>query len=498
MTAELILFRSMTLRLSPFFLLALLASCVRPPSYAPPSLPTPAAWKNVADTLTAASPPAAVASSTLPGTAPPTVDNPPAPASWWTLFNDPGLNALEQQATAQNFRLQAALARVESARANVRVASSYRSPLVTVDPQVYRSRLSALRPLPFPVAASSAGVVQTQYYIPVNASYEFDVWGRIRGSIRAADADAQVQEANRRTVLLSLAADAATYYFSIRGLDAQLQVLDTARLDRRRSLALTRARYQAGVDNEIAVHRAETELANVDASVAETRRQRQGLEASLATVVGVPASGFAVAPQAGPLVAPRVPASLPAALLARRPDLQQAERRLAAASARVDVAKLTRLPTVRLNGYLGPQSARIGDLPRVADNYTYYVGGGVSIPVLNGGRNRANEQVARSEAEALVAEYRQAALVAFQEAETGQADVRQYQAQVAARQRAYRAARLASALTKERYRAGLTSYFEVVDADRQTLDAATLLTQAQSNLLGASVALVRALGGGWE
>ena len=483
----------MTLRRSPFHLLLLLAGCVRPPSYAPPSMPTPAAWKNTADSLTAATPPAAGASSP-----PPTVDNPAAPGSWWTLFNDPGLNTLETQAITQNFSLQAALARVEAARANVRVANSYRSPLVTVDPQVYRSWLSALRPLPFAAAASGAGVVQTQYYVPINASYEFDVWGRIGSSIRAAEADAQVQEANRRTVLLSLTADAATYYFSMRGLDAQLLVLDTARLDRQRSLALTRARYQAGVDNEIAVHRAETELANIDAGVIETRRQRLGLEASLATVLGVPASGFAVAPQAGPLAAPVVPTSLPAALLARRPDLQQAERRLAAASARVDVARLTHLPTVRLNGYLGPQSAKIGDLPRVADNYTYFVGGGVSIPVFNGGRNRANEQVARSEAEALVADYRQAALAAFQEAETSQADVGLYRAQVAARQRAYRAARLASALTKERYRAGLTTYFEVVDADRQTLDAATLLTQAQSNLLGASVALVRALGGGWE
>lgn len=483
----------MSLRLTPFLLILLLAGCLRPPSYAPPGLPTPAAWKNTADSLTATTPPPAVASST-----PPTVDNPPASGSWWTLFNDAGLNTLEQQATAQNFSLQAALARVEAARANVRVASSYRSPLVTVDPQVYRSRLSALRPVPFTSATSNLGVVQTQYYIPINASYEFDVWGRIRSSIRAAEADAQVQEANRRTVLLSLTADAATYYFNIRGLDAQLLVLDTARLDRQRSLALTRARYQAGVDNEIAVHRAETELANVDASVIETHRQRLGLEASLATVLGVPASGYAMAPQPGLLAAPVVPTTLPAALLARRPDLQQAERRLAAASARVDVAKLTRLPTVRLNGYLGPQSAKIGDLTRVADNYTYYVGGGVSVPVFNGGRNRANEQVARSESEALVADYRQAALVAFQEVETNQADVRQYQAQVAARQRAYHAARLASALTKERYRAGLTTYFEVVDADRQTLDAATLLTQAQSNLLGANVALVRALGGGWE
>lgn len=483
----------MTLRRFPFFLILLLASCVRPPSYAPPSLPSPAAWKNTADSLTAAMLPATVASSI-----PPTVDNPPAPEAWWTLFNDAGLNALEQQATAQNFSLQAALARVEEARANVRVANSFRLPLVTVDPQVYRSRLSGLRPVPFPVVNNNLGVVQTQYYVPINASYELDVWGRIRSVLHAAEADAQVQEANRRTVLLSLTADAATYYFGIRGLDAQLLVLDTARLDRQHKLELTRARYQAGVDNEIAMYRAETELANVEASVHETQRQRLGLEASMATVLGVPASSFVLPTQAGPLAAPAVPTSLPASLLARRPDLQQAERRLAAASARVEVAKLTRLPTVRLNGYLGPQSAKIGDLARITDNYTYYLGGGVSVPVFNGGRNRANEQVARSEAKALVADYRQAALAAFQEVETSQADVRQYNAQVAARQRAYRAARLASTLTKERYRAGLTNYFEVVDADRQTLDAATLLTQAQSNLLGASVALVRALGGGWQ
>ncbi len=471
-------------------LLPLLASCVRPPGYQPPALTAPTAWKTAADTLTKAAP-------TAPAP-PPTVGQAPAPGPWWALFNDPVLAGLEQQATAQNFSLQAAVARVEEARANVRVAASYRAPLVTVDPQVYRTRLSGLRPVPFPVASGGSGVVQSQFYIPVNASYEVDAFGRIRAGVRAADADAQVAEATRRTVLLALTADAATYYFGLRGLDAQLAVLDTARQDRRHSLALTRERYRVGVDNEIAVHRAETELANVDAQAIETRRQRLVLEASLAQVVGQPASGFALPPQPGPPTAPAVPATLPATLLARRPDLQRAERRLAAASARTDVAHLTRLPTVHLNGFLGPQSAQLGDLARVSDSYTYYLGGGVSIPVFNGGRNRANEQVARAEATALTADYRQAALVAFQEAETAQADVRQYQAQVGARQRALRAARQASALTKERYRAGLTTYFEVVDADRQTLDAATLLAQTQSNLLTATVGLVRALGGGWE
>ncbi|QNP54129.1 efflux transporter outer membrane subunit [Hymenobacter qilianensis] len=341
-------------------------------------------------------------------------------------------------------------------------------------------------------------MTQTQYYVPLNVSYEVDVWGRLRRGVQAARAESEASEAELRTVQLSLTADGATYYFGIRGLDAELAVLDSTLLARRQSLALTNARFTAGVDNEIAVRRAETELATVEASLFEAQRQRKGLEAALATVTGQTASAFTLAPRRGPLNAPQVPASVPAALLTTRPDLLQAERLLAATDSRLDAARLARLPTLLLNGFIGPQAADLRDLPRISDNYTYYLGGGISIPVFNGGRLRANQQIAQARYDAQAAEYRQRALVAFKEVETALADVQQTAAQLAAQQRALTAARQAGRLTLERYRRGLADYFQVVDADRITLNAARQRVQTQANQLRYTVQLVRALGGNWE
>jgi multidrug efflux system outer membrane protein len=471
-----------------------LVSCARIPRYQAPDVSTPNYWKNGPRLTSASAPaPAPIAfkeTSSLP--------------AWWTVFNDPDLTKLEEQTLGGNFSLKAAVARVDEARAAIRVATSARQPEATLEPQAYVTRLSGLRPVPFAAggenggASTSSGIVQTQYYVPLTVSYEVDVWGRLRRGVQAAKAEAEASEAELRTVQLSLTADAATYYFGIRGLDAELAVLDSTMLARRQSLDLTNARFTAGVDNEIAVRRAETELATVEASLFDTQRQRKGLEAALATVTGQPASTFSLPPRRGPLNAPQVPSSVPAALLTTRPDLLQAERLLAATDARIDAARLARLPSVLLNGFIGPQAAELRDLPKVADNYTYYLGGGISIPVFNGGRLRANQQIAQARYDAQAAEYRQTALVAFQEVETALADVQQTAAQLAAQQRALTAARQAGRLTLERYRRGLADYFQVVDADRVTLNAARQRVQIQANQLRYTVQLVRALGGSWE
>jgi len=479
----------------PLLLSALLTSCVRSPQYQPPSITAPSAWKNSTDTTFAAPQPNP---APAPATAAAELPQQPAVPAWWSIFQDEELARLEQQVLAANYSLKAAVARVEQARANVTVVNSYRSPTVALNPQAYRQRLSAYRPLPIASTNGPQAINQTQFYLPLNVSYEVDVWGRLRRNVQAAEADRQAAEEDLRTVQLSLTADAAAYYFDLRGLDAELLVLDSARQARVESLQLTQARNQAGVDNEIAVRRAETELANVDAGVVEVRRQRAGLEAALATLAGQPASQFALVPRPGSLLIPRIPAALPASLLARRPDLRRTERQLAALNARADAARLARLPTVQLSGFVGPLSSALGDLPKVADSYAYYVGGGVSIPIFNGGRLRANQQIVERQYDEQAAQYRQTALVAFQEVETSLANVQQSAAQLTVQQRALRSARLAGLLTKERYRAGLTSYFEVVDADRQTLDAARLVVQNQANELSYTVQLIRALGGGWE
>ena len=486
--------------------------------YDPPAQAVPTAWKNAhpADSLGRIQPERPVAASVE---TPPQLNQIPAAAPWWAVFNDTTLTRLETQANALNFGTRAAVARVEQARAQLRIADAQRAPVVALAPSLYRSQLSALRPVQSTLIPAAA-VNQQQFYVPLNVNYEVDLWGRLKRQAQAADANLQATEDDEQSVRLTVAADAANTYFSLRGLDAELLVLDSARQARRYNVQLTSARFQAGVDNEIGVRRAETELATVEASAVELRRQRAGLVASLSTLTGRPASSFALpsvqpdsvgpvlplptnrapATPPGPLLPapPLIPANVPAQLLARRPDLRRAERLSAAADLRAKAARLARLPTLQLNGFLGPQTTNIGDLPKLASAYTYYVGGGFNIPLFDGGRLRGNQQLAEAQTAEAVATSRDLTLTAYEEVETALADVAASQAQLSAQQRALRAARLAGRLTLERYRRGLTDYFAVVDADRQTLDAARLVVQTQTTQLRAAVQLVRTLGGGWQ
>ncbi|RYY15334.1 MAG: hypothetical protein EOO36_12890, partial [Cytophagaceae bacterium] len=382
--------------------------------YDPPAQAIPTTWKNAhpADSLGRIQPERPVAA---PTEAPPQLSQVPAAGPWWGVFNDTTLTRLETQAKALNFSTRAAVARVEQARAQLRIADAQRAPVVAVAPSVFRSQLSALRPVQSALIPAVA-VQQQQFYVPINVNYEIDLWGRLRRNAQAATANLQATEDDEQAVRLTIAADAANTYFSLRGLDAELLVLDSARQARRYNVQLTAARFKAGVDNEIGVRRSETELANVEASAVELRRQRAGLVASLATLTGRPASSFALAsvqPDSvgptnplltnqvpttppGPLlpVPPLIPANVPAQLLARRPDLRRAERLSAAADLRAKAARLARLPTLQLNGYLGPQTTNVGDLPKLANAYTYYVGGGFNIPIFDGGRLRGNQQLA--------------------------------------------------------------------------------------------------------
>ena len=487
--------------------------------YAPPAGPVPTAFKNTApvDSLGRGRP--ELPTPTTRDTSRRELAQVPTLPAWWAVFNDTTLTRLENRALAQNYTLRAAVARIDQARAQLRIAEAQRVPVVALVPQAYRTQLSGLRPVPFALPASA--VTQTQYYLPLTVNYEVDLWGRLRRNAQAARATEQASEADEQAVRLSATADAADTYLNLRGLDAELLVLDSARQARRYNVQLTASRFQAGVDNEIGVRRAQTELANVEASAIELRRQRAGLVAALATLVGQPASSFALPslapdsvsyqsalpngprtpPNAAPPLlpaTPTIPATLPASLLARRPDLRRAERQLAAADLRADAARLARLPTLLLNGFVGPQSAKLTEVYQVNNGLTYYVGGGLNIPLFDGGRLRGAEDLARAQGREVAATYQSTALTAFEETETALANVRAAEAQLSAQQRALRAARLAGALTLERYRRGLSDYFAVVDADRQTLDAARLLVQTQTTRLRAAVALVRALGGGWQ
>ena len=490
--------------------------------YAPPAVPVPTAFKNTGpvDSLGRGRPEVPAPLAPADSTRRPQLAQTPSLPVWWAVFNDTTFTRLETQAAALNFTTRAAVARIDQARAQLRIAEAQRSPVIALAPSAYNTQLSALRPLQA-AAIPAVAVQQTQFYVPLNVNYEVDVFGRLRRGAQAARAAEQASEADEQAVRLSVSGDVGNAYFSLRGLDAELLVLDSARQARRYNVQLTSARFKAGVDNEIGVRRAETELANVEASAIELRRQRAGLVASLATLTGQPASSFALpslapdsvryqsalplkteAPRGAPVQLlpplPQIPATLPASLLARRPDLRRQERLLAAADLRADQARLNRLPTLLLNGFIGPQSRQLTELPKVGNALTYYVGGGVNIPLFDGGRLRGAEQLARAQGRESEAVYQSTALTAYEEVETALADVRASEAQLAAQQRALSAARLAGRLTLERYRRGLIDYFAVVDADRQTLDAARLVVQTQATQLRAAVQLVRALGGGWQ
>ncbi|AMJ66247.1 hypothetical protein AXW84_12975 [Hymenobacter sp. PAMC 26628] len=490
--------------------------------YEPPAVAVPAAFKN-AEPVDLRGRARAEVPAPLRADAGRELPQVPRLPAWWAVFNDSSLTRLEGQVSALNFATRAAVARIDQARAQLRVANAQRVPVVALAPSLYTTQLSALRPVQSSVIPAVA-VQQNQFYVPLNVSYEVDLWGRLKRGAQAALATEQASEADEQTVRLSTSADAATYYFNIRGLDAELLVLDSARQAYRYNVQLTNARFRAGVDNEIGVRYAQAQLATVEGSAVELRRQRAGLVALLATLTGRPASSFALlsltpdsvsyrglpprrgsrpgAAQSGlpPLLVPlpSIPATLPASLLLRRPDVRYQERLLAAAGLRADQARLNRLPTLLLNGFIGPQSARLAELPKVGNGLTYYVGGGFNVPLFDGGRLRGAEQLARAQGRELAAAYQGTALTAYEEVETALANVRAGQAQLAAQQRALAAARLAGSLTLERYLSGLSDYFAVVVADNQTLTTARLVAQTQTTQLQAAVALVRALGGSWQ
>jgi multidrug efflux system outer membrane protein len=267
---------------------------------------------------------------------------------------------------------------------------------------------------------------------------------------------------------------------------------------RKEQVALVRSRFEGGIGNELDVARAETELAATEAEAAVLARQRAELENAIAILVGANPSNFTIAraterwnPQP-----PVIPAGLPADLLERRPDVAEAERQLAAANARIGVAKAAFFPVVRLTASGGLLSGEVGNLFNW-DSHVWSIGPSVSLPIFAGGRNRANLQGSRAAYEESIASYRQRILVAFGEVENSLAGVHHLATQAEAQNRALANARRAAELAGDRYRAGIVSYLEVVDANRAALQAERGTSQVAGQQLAATVQLIKALGGGW-
>ena len=446
------------------------------PDYSVPSAPVPSAYRDAdASAWKIASP-----------------DDSASRGEWWKVFGDPALDALETRALDANQDLKAAAARVDQARAAAGLAHSSYWPQLALNSSVAHGRTSGTTDNAAPQLET------TTQQASVNVSWELDLFGRVRRLNESARADADASAALFESFRLSLAAEVAVNYFSLRAFDREIALVQQTTALRHRALDLVSAREKNGAAGDLDVARAETELASVEAEAAALANRRAATQNALAILLGVPGSDFALTPSPNVESTPAaVPAGLPASLLERRPDIAAAERTLAAAYARIGVAKAAFFPAISLTGGAGYASA---DLDRLftADSRVWSIGPSLYLPIFQGGRNRANLARSRAAFDESVAIFRQRVLVAFREVQDALSATQFLATQAAAQERALDSAHRAARLAQTRYDAGFVTYFEVIDAQRTSLALERANTQLIAQRLNNEVALIKALGGGWH
>jgi multidrug efflux system outer membrane protein len=420
------------------------------------------------------------------------LDNVPK-GSWWEVFDDTNLNALELQAFQANQELQGALARLDQSRDVARIARADLMPSINFEPSYNRERYSPNEEPSFgPLTANT-------FSTPLDLSYEVDLWGRVRRSFEGARADAQASLADYYNVLLTLQSDVAQNYIALRELDAEIAIVIRTVGLRHEQVNVVQSRYEDGIGSELEVAQAQTELATTEADAAALAQRRDELENAIAILVGHNPAEFHLAQSTNDWTPqpPEIPAGLPGDLLERRPDVARAERQLASANAKIGVAKAAFFPVVTLTGSGGYISGDVNTLFQW-ESRTWTIGPGVSLPIFAGGRNLAGYRQSKASYAEAVAAYRQQVLVAFGDVEDSLSDIRHLADQAAAQQDAVTNAQLAANLATERYRSGVVSYIEVVDANRDALTAERAATQLTGQRLVATVQLIKALGGGFD
>lgn len=451
----------------------LLSACALGPDYQRPELDTPVAYKQDAPWKQA------------------TPLDHLEKGPWWELYGDPQLNRLEETAVQNNQSVQAALARVEQARAIAGIDKAALLPWFDLNPSTERARTAGA------FNSDGKGSTDSTYSVPLVLSYEIDLWGRIRRNIEAVKADLAATEADFSNLLLSLQADVARSYFNLRTTDAEIALLqETARL-RQENLDLVNSMFKHGANGALAVRWAETELATTQAEVVALQKQRDEYEHALAVLTGQSPSTCSLAPANVTFNAVAVAPGLPSSLLERRPDVAAAERAMAAASARIGVAKTAFFPSISLTGSAGYASTETGSLFNW-DNRIWGLGPAISLPIFDGGINSAKLRQARSAYEEAVANYKQQVLVAFADVEDALGGLRYLDQQADYMDQAVVAAGDAAEISGKRYRAGLVGYLEVIDSERTSLEVQRQHLQIANLQHQASISLIKALGGGWE
>ena len=463
------------------------SGCNLAPRYERPTVETPENFREAA--------PAADATGVAWQAARPGDSAPRGP--WWAIYGDPQLNALEQQVQGSNQTILAAAANFRGARAAMMATRSAFFPTLTTTPFLRRSRTSqTLKSSPSAGANAVTPGTANEYALPFDVSYELDLWGRVQDNVSAATADAQASAADLATALLSVQAELAQDYFQLHAIDAERQILDESVASYRQSLAETRALFRAGIDSEEDVTRAETQLNTTVAQASDLGVARAAFEHAIAVLAGQPPAKFLL--PVAPLTArpPAVPAGVPSSLLERRPDIAAAERRAAAANAQIGVARAAYFPQLTLaaaGGWESSQASRWLDWP----SRVWSLGPQLAATLLDGGARRAQTERARAAFDQATANYRQTVLSAFQAVEDNVAALRILDEEARQQRMAVDTARHLLDLAHMRFKTGIDSYLNVITAQTELLANRETEVQIQLRQMIASIALLKALGGGW-
>jgi NodT family efflux transporter outer membrane factor (OMF) lipoprotein len=413
-----------------------------------------------------------------------------ARGTWWAVFNDRRLDEFEQQLNITNQNIAAAVASVQVARALVRQARAQYFPTVTVNPSITNSRVTS-------AFGQRIGVVYTAYWLPFQASWEADLWGRVRNAVASSRLAAQVSAADLENVRLSGQAELAADYWELRAQDELKKVLDAAVTAYEESLELTRARYAAGLESDEAVAQAETQLATTRAQDTNLGIVRAQYEHAIAVLTGQPPSTFAIAVEPSSLTPPTIPVGLPSELLERRPDIAAAERAVAEANAQIGLAQTAFFPTALLSATGGFQGLSIAQW-LVWPSRVWSVGPSLAQTIFDAGLRKATVQQYRATYDRTVATYRQTVLTAFQEVEDNLATLRVLAQVIDEQNVAIDAAQRTLQLAEVRYRSGIDPYLNVIVAQAALLNDRQAVVSFRAQRLAASVRLIGALGGGWD
>ena len=408
--------------------------------------------------------------------------------AWWLAFSDPALSALVERAGEANTDVQTAAARLAEARALLRSADAQRQPQVGASGGAVRQ-----------AGANTANGMQPATLVTagLNFSYEADLFGRLSGASDAARADATVREALLQSTRLMVQADVAQTYLQLRSLQTERQLVEQSLTAYRETLHLIERRFRAGDAAELDVARMQTEVSVTEAETLALERQQATLTHALAVLVGDVATGFALASSQGEATLPVIPAGVPATVLARRPDISAAQASVLAAQARVGVAQAAWFPAITLTGNGGYASPELGDIFKWSAR-SWGIGALLSLPIFDGGQRAAQEEGARARLEAAVAAQRGQVLTAFREVEDQLSALRLLAGQSQVLGQAVQSSERATHLSDVRYRNGLVSQLELLDARRNELRNRRQALQVRTAQYTATVALIRALGGGWE